>query len=97
MMFRSMLPHRLSRRAFLPAAAAAGTLALTGGPALAQRCPANPPHTKGPLVWLDLDQQELDDAYDQSVYAFNQNNIADRRRANSAIALSIIGPPQRVA
>ena len=24
---------------------------------------------KGPLVWLDMDQKELDDAYDQAVYA----------------------------
>ncbi|HLH98055.1 MAG TPA: alpha/beta hydrolase fold domain-containing protein [Xanthobacteraceae bacterium] len=87
---------RLSRRAFFPAAAV-GTLALTSGEALAQRCPANPPHTKGPLVWLDLDQQELDDAYDQSVYAFNQSNIAARRKANSELAISVLGSPQRVA
>jgi arylformamidase len=85
----------LSRRA-LVAGAAAGALALTGQPASAQRCPA-PPRAKGPLVWLDLDQQELDDAYDQSVYAFNQGNIAERRRANSELARSILGPPQRVA
>ena len=97
MMFANMLREKLSRRAFFPAAAAAGTLALATNPASAQRCPPNSPHTKGPLVWLDLDQQELDDAYDQSVYAFNQANIADRRRAATALALSILGPPQRVA
>jgi arylformamidase len=51
---------------------------------------------KGPLVWLDLDQQDLDDAYDQSVYAFNQANIAERSRANSEWAQSIIGKPQRL-
>jgi arylformamidase len=95
MMFADMFRNRLSRRAFFPAAA--GSLALASHPALAQRCPANPPHTKGPLVWLDLDQQELDDAYDQSVYAFNQSNIAERRRANSELTLSVLGPPQRVA
>jgi arylformamidase len=86
----------VSRRALLPGAAAAA-LAVTTGQASAQRCPANPPHTKGPLVWLDLDQQELDDAYDQSVYAYNQANLAERRKANSEHALSVLGQPQRVA
>src|ERR1700704_3306182 len=90
-----MLHSGLTRRALFPSAAA-GALALTAHPASAQRCPATPSHTKGPLAWLDLDQQELDDAYDQSVYAFNQANIAERRRQNSAQALSILGPPQRV-
>src|SRR5215472_15880434 len=89
--------HGLSRRAVF-AGAAAGALALAAEPAAAQRCagPA-PPHQKGPLVWLDLDQQELDDAYDQSVYAFNQTNIAQRRRANTEVAPKALGPPPRVA
>jgi arylformamidase len=86
---------RLSRRTLL-AGAAVGALAATTDTASAQRCPA-PARAKGPLVWLDLDQQELDDAYDQSVYAFNQNNIAERRRVSSDLARSILGPPQRVA
>jgi arylformamidase len=73
-------------------------LALGAGPASAQRCPApQPPRVKGPLVWLDMDQQDIDDAYDQSVYAFNQPNIAERNRANSELAQAIIGKPQRVA
>jgi arylformamidase len=94
---RSMMSYGgLTRRALFPSAAA-GALALTTSAASAQRCPAMASRTKGPLVWLDLDQQELDDAYDQSVYAFNQGNIAERRRANSAVALSVLGPPQRVA
>jgi len=91
MLFRNML----NRRAFFPTAA--GALALASTQASAQRCPANPPHTKGPPVWLDLDQQELDDAYDQSVYAFNQANIAERRRQNSAATLAALGEPQRAA
>jgi arylformamidase len=94
---RSMELHGgLTRRALLPGAAVAA-LALTTGEASAQRCPANPHHTKGPLVWLDLDEQELDDAYDQSVYAFNQANVSERRRVNSEHALSVLGQPQRVA
>jgi arylformamidase len=87
---------RLTRRTLL-AGATAGALAGTTDTASAQRCPAPPPRTKGPTVWLDLDQQELDDAYDQSVYAFNQANIAERRRANSELARAILGAPQRVA
>src|SRR5258708_19024790 len=87
----------MSRRAAL-AGAAAGALALTSDPAAAQRCAGPPPpHQKGPLVWLDLDQKELDDAYDQSVYAFNAKNIEERRAANNEQALSAIGRPERVA
>ena len=71
--------RKLTRRA-LVAGAAAGTLALAGEPAAAQRCPAEPPpRAKGPLVWLEMDQHELDEAYDQSVYAFNQRHIQERR------------------
>jgi arylformamidase len=84
-----------SRRALF-AGAGAGALTLATEPASAQRCPA-PPRPKGPIVWLDLDQQELDDAYDQPVYAFNSANISERRRANSELARSILGPPQRLA
>ena len=60
--------------------------------------PAPPrPHVKGPLVWLDMDQQELDDAYDQAVYAPNREQIRARRAANNEIALKIVGKPERVA
>jgi arylformamidase len=79
-------------------AGAAGTIALVSTPAAAQRCPATPPaRTKGAPVWLDLDQEDLDDAYDQAVYAFNSRNIAERLAANNEKALSVIGKPERVA
>ncbi len=88
---------KLTRRA-LVAGTAAGSLALVSDPATAQRCQATPPaRTKGPLVWLDLDQEELDNAYDQAVYAFNARNIAERQAANNEKALSVIGKPERVA
>jgi arylformamidase len=51
---------------------------------------------KGPLVWLDMDQKELDDAYDQSVYAPNQQLVAARRRLASEALLKRI-TPERVA
>jgi arylformamidase len=86
---------KITRRA-LVAGAAAATLAAE--PASAQRCPAvPPPRAKGPLVWLDMDQQDLDDAYDQEVYAFNSNNLGDRRDYNNEIARSVLGAPERVA
>src|SRR6266700_4339312 len=89
--------HPLTRRA-LVAGAAAGTLALGAEPASAQRCPAVPPaRTKGPLVWLEMDQHELDESYDQSVYAFNQQHIADRRNERNVVALKVLGKPDRVA
>lgn len=88
---------KITRRT-LVAGTAAGTFALATDPASAQRCPPPPPaRTKGPLVWMNIDQQELDDAYTQSVYAFNSKNLGQRRAYNNKIALSVIGKPDRVA
>ena len=67
---------RMSRRTVIGAAAAS----LAAGGASAQ---APQPHVKGPRVWLDFDQQELDDAYDQSKYAPNRDQM-NRRRAVAA-------------
>ena len=55
------------------------------------------PRNKGPIVWLDMDQKELDDAYDQTVYAPNQPLIAARRKIASESVLRRLGLPQRVA
>ena len=55
----------LSRRSLLGTAAA-----MAATPALAEDCLIGPPqHEKGPKVWMDMDQVELDAAYDQSAYA----------------------------
>lgn len=51
---------------------------------------------KGPLVWLDMDQKALDDAYDQTVYAPNQPLLAARRKAASESVLKRF-PPERHA
>jgi len=53
--------------------------------------------TKGPLVWLDMDQQALDDAYDQEIYAPNRALVVERRKAASERARRILGAPKRVA
>jgi arylformamidase len=44
-----------------------------------------------------MDQKELDDAYDQSVYAPNQPLLALRRKLASEAALQRLGAPERVA
>jgi len=51
---------------------------------------------RGPRVWLDMDQKQLDDAYDQSVYAPNQPLLAARRKVASESVLKRF-PPQRAA
>jgi len=51
--------------------------------------------TKGPPVWLDMDQKELDDAYDQSVYAPNQPLLAARRKVASESVWKRFPPERR--
>lgn len=88
---------KVTRRALL-GGAAAGTVALAAGDASAQRCPATPPvRAKGPAVWLDYDQQDIDEMYDQSVFAFNQRHLLARSDANNALATAIIGKAERFA
>jgi arylformamidase len=88
---------KLTRRA-LVAGAALGAASLAGGDAAAQRCPPTPPaREKGPLVWMDMDQQDIDDAYNQSVYAFNGRSVQGRLAANNEIAQAAIGKGERHA
>jgi arylformamidase len=83
-----------SRRSFLGAATA---VLVSTGSALAQQ-PAQPaPRVKGPRVWLDMDQAELDAAYDQSVYAPNLQQIVKRYATNSEGVRARLGPPRRHA
>ena len=49
------------------------------------------PRAKGPLVFLDMDQQALDDAYDQEIYAPNRALIVERRKAASERARAVLG------
>jgi arylformamidase len=83
------MPH-LTRRTLFASAAV-----MAGGAALAQSAP--PARTKGPAVWLDLDQKELDDAYDQNVYAPNLRQITGRYVTNSEAVRARIGAPKRLA
>ena len=66
-------------------------------PALAAECRLGPPpHTKGPLVFLDYDQVELDAAYDQSSYEPISRRSAARGHSNSDAVRARLGAPQRV-
>jgi arylformamidase len=80
----------MSRRTVIGAAAA--TAVSTG--AAAQQAAPRP---KGPHVWLDMDQKELDDAYDQSVYAPNRDQLNKRRASESELVRARLGAPRRVA
>jgi arylformamidase len=80
----------MSRRPVIGSAAA--TVVSTG--AAAQQAA---PRVKGPRVWLDMDQTELDDAYDQSVYAPNRDQLNRRRASESELVRTRLGAPTRVA
>jgi arylformamidase len=58
---------------------------------------ANVQRAKGPLVWLDMDQKALDDAYDQAVYAPNRDQVHKRNQFNSDRVRARLGAPQRLA
>jgi len=70
-----------------------------GGAAFAQPPGASPPGSriKGPRVWLDLDQAELDAAYDQAVWAPNREQIVRRYATQSEAARARLGAPRRFA
>ena len=91
-------PLWITRRSLFAGAAAgtaAGSLAFSHM-ASAQGSPTAQ-RVKGPLVWLDMDQEELDTSYDNDAYVTNHDAINERRAANNEIALKIIGPPEIVS
>jgi arylformamidase len=87
----------MNRRTFLRAGAAGIVMAAAPLATAQQPAPAPQARVKGPRVWLDMDQKELDDAYDQSVYAPNLQQIVNRYATNSEIARARLGAPQRHA
>ena len=84
---------KVNRRTVL-AGMSAGIAAAGGGAAFAQPSMAAGSE-KGPAVWLNMDQKELDDAYDQSKYAPNLQQIAKRYASNSNAMRSRLGEPKR--
>jgi len=89
----SLISTRISRRAMLGTAAA-----MAATPALGAGCPIGPPtHEKGSKVWMDMDQVELDAAYDQSAYAPLIGQILKRFATSSEITRARLGAPKRLA
>ncbi len=73
-----------------------GVAAMAAAPALAEDCRIGPPpHEKGPLVWMDMDQLELDAAYDQAFYAPLRLEVIKRLASNSEAVRGRIGQPVR--
>jgi arylformamidase len=86
----------LFRRKFLQlASGAAAASGVVAGSALAQH--AIGARAKGPLVWLDMDQKELDDAYDQRVYAPNMQQVVTRLQRVGDNVRERLGAPKRLA
>jgi arylformamidase len=89
-----------SRRQLIAAAAATGMSVLAGRVNAQQPAAASvgaSARAKGPRVFLDYDQAELDAAYDQSVYAPNLQQIVRRYATNSEVTRARLGQPRRVA
>ena len=91
------MQNPLPRRTVLGAIASVGALALTQTPTLAQQPVSKPVSVKGPAVWLDMDQAELDAAYDQAAYAPNLQQIVKRYATNSDAVRKRLGAPRRFA
>jgi len=94
---------RLTRRALLQGATAAA-LSLAARPAALQQVPVQThlppgvePKAKGPLVFLDYDQEELDLAYDQIPWAPNRQDISRRTGQKNAAAAARLRPPRRLS
>jgi arylformamidase len=98
MRFDSGLPANsiatsMSRRTVISAVAA-----VAATPALAEECHIGPPaHAQGPSVWMNMDQVELDAAYDQFVYAPLGRQVLARCASDSELARRRLGPPRRVS
>ena len=87
----------LRRRQFLHLAGAAATSTGITASGLAFAQPAPSARVKGPPVWIDMDQKELDDAYDQRVYAPNIDQVLRRVARNCELVRERLGAPKRLA
>src|SRR5258705_8422033 len=85
--------RKITRRTMLGAPAP-----IPAAPARAEECGVGPPpHHKGPLVFMDYDQVELDASYDQEVYEPLIGQVVKRLASNSEAVRARIGAPQRAA
>lgn len=94
--------RRVHRRGFVSGllggaagALATGARAQTPDPVPCRLGP--PPHDKGPRVWMDMDQIEIDAAYDQRFYAPMGFQITKRIASLSDAVRARLGAPLRLA
>jgi arylformamidase len=86
--------ERPGRRIVLAGIAAAALAAGTSRAAAQQSASAA---DKAPKIWLDMNQKELDDAYDQTKYAPNFQQVMKRYASNSAAMRARVGEPKRAS
>jgi arylformamidase len=84
-------PRKINRRTMI-SGLAAGVAVLPSYASADQTTPTANSKTK---VWLDMDQRELDDAYNQIKYAPNLPQILKRYASNSDAMRRRIGEPRR--
>src|SRR6266851_3890293 len=88
---RTSYRNSISRRTML-----ATSVAMAATPALADGCQVGPPHHhKGPPVFMDYDQLELDASYDQVYYEPLIAQVSQRLASNSEATRVRLGAPQR--
>jgi len=92
----------MTRRCVLGGAIAATLSAATTVPSFAQQMqthlpPGVTPNRKGPTVFLDYDQEELDAAYTQAPWAPNRADLDKRNAQKSERAIARLGPARRLA
>src|SRR5207302_1225228 len=88
------IANHMTRRTVLGSAA----MVVAAAPALAEESRIGPPpHEKGPLVFMNYDQVELDAAYDQAAYQPMLQQNAKRLGSVSEAVRRRIGPPLRQA
>jgi arylformamidase len=101
--FCDVLRVGASRRAVIGGAVAAGALLVAQPlPVWAQQMqtylpPGVEPKPKGPLVFRDYDQEELNHAYDNLVWLTNREAIGQQWDQMNATARARLGPPRRLA
>ena len=91
-MTRERTHQGLTRRDVLKAGAAIGA-AIPTGRVLAQQ----ETQRTGPAVWLDMDQAQLDDAYNQRIYAPNIDQLREQNAFKNQLAKARLGPPLEFA
>lgn len=83
-----LLENTISRRSIMATAAV-----VAAGSVITQ---AHAQSEQGPKVWLDMDQKELDDAYDQFKHAPNWKQLLARYASTSETTRKLLGAPKRL-